>query len=224
MTEANSTRAFYERFLVPHLAPHQKLFLIPGLFGVKWNCSDPAYVSRLFTLIRPHALSSQVQLLFTHRTALSQDCPKRFNESGQQQRWPYTANPAPHVSPSVQEQEVGLIAKLDGYADWMRTDSRVMGLMNWHWDTYHFCCPKAPSSDLYFWGVTSMPSVQARLVELSKDFGLKTDDESGNTTLITSAGDESGVATLIVRLESEILRQLHEPRLDGWHARDSPEV
>jgi polygalacturonase len=62
-----------------------------------------------------------------------------------------------------------------------------MGLMNWHWDTYHFCCPKAPSSDLYFWGVTSMPSVQARLVELSKDFGLKTDDESGNS----SAGDES---------------------------------
>jgi hypothetical protein len=70
--------------------------------------------------------------------------------------------------------------------------------MNWHWDTYHFCCPKAPSSDLYFWGVTSMPSVQARLVELSKDFGLKTDDESGNS----SAGDESSNSFSLYRSSS----------------------
>ena len=78
------------------------------------------------------------------------------------------------------------MAKLDGYAQWMREDPRVIGLMNWHWDTYHFCCPKAPSSDLYFWGVTSMPSVRARLVELSKEFGLKTDDSIGsfNTSLM----------------------------------------
>ena len=70
-TEANSTRAFYERFLVPHLLAHQKLFLIPGLFGVKWNCSDPAYVSRLFTLIRAHALSSRVQLCHTPHCAVT---------------------------------------------------------------------------------------------------------------------------------------------------------
>ena len=190
-TEANSTRAFYERFLMPHLLPHQKLFLIPGLFGVKWNCSDPAYVSRLFTLLRAHALSSQLQLLFTHCTALLQDCAKRFNESGQQQRWPYTANPALLVSPSVQEQEVGLVAKLDGYAQWMREDAQVMGLMNWHWDTYHFCCPKAPSADLYSWGVASMPSVQARLVEVSKEFGLKTTDDEAHIVYVSSPSEPS---------------------------------
>ena len=91
---------------------------------------------------------------------------------------------------------------LNSPSQWLREDSRVLGISAWHWDTCeytnlfrsiprnsqhtstnrislpyghvctdHFCCPKAASSDLYFWGVTSMPLVRARLVQLSKEFG-----------------------------------------------------
>ena len=35
-------------------------------------------------------------------------------------------------------QEPGLVAKLDGYADWIRADRNVVGMAAWHWDTYHF--------------------------------------------------------------------------------------
>ena len=101
---------------------NQKFFVIPGLFGVKWNCSDPTYgrasppprIAAQLSKCNPRPdVDSFCPIVFDH----PQDCPKRFNNS----RWPFTANPAPQVSPTVQEQEVGLVAKLDGYAQVRKT-------------------------------------------------------------------------------------------------------
>ena len=40
------------------------------------------------------------------------------------------------------------MAKLDGYAQWLREDPRMLGISARHWDTDHFCCPKAASTDV----------------------------------------------------------------------------
>lgn len=97
--EVALAQAFYNEFVFPKLSPHQKVWLVPGLFAT----------------IRPANSSAE-------SIALS------VNDSSQ-------------------------LEKMQAYADWTRSDSRIVGWMPYHY--YNRIWSPTPASGS--WGAESMP-------------------------------------------------------------------
>ena len=66
----------------------------------------------------------------------------------------------------VEQQEGGVIAKLNGYWSWAQSEPLIIGINCFHWLTIPGLYKRAPGIIPYYWGVDSMPKVVARLVEI----------------------------------------------------------
>jgi hypothetical protein len=66
----------------------------------------------------------------------------------------------------VEQQQAGVVAKLDGYWSWAQSDPLIIGINCFHWLTIPGLQKRAPGIIPYYWGVDHMPKVVARLVEI----------------------------------------------------------
>ena len=81
-------------------------------------------------------------------------------------------------SPPVEEQQEGIIAKLNGYWDWATSEPLVAGISCWHWTTIPGLYEKSPGIIPFYYGVDHMPKVISRLKQLGDIIRgqLKSDD------------------------------------------------
>ena len=66
----------------------------------------------------------------------------------------------------IEQQQAGIVRKLDAYWAWALSDPLIVGLNCWHWRTIPGLYAKSPGIIPFYYGVDHMPKVVARLTEI----------------------------------------------------------
>lgn len=69
-------------------------------------------------------------------------------------------------SAPIEQQQAGIVRKLNAYWAWAQSDALIVGLNCWHWSTIPGLYAKSPGIIPFYYGVDHMPKVVARLTEI----------------------------------------------------------
>ena len=78
----------------------------------------------------------------------------------------------------IEQQQAGIVRKLDAYWAWALSDPLIVGLNCWHWRTIPGLYAKSPGIIPFYYGVDHMPKVVARLTEIGSTIRNETKTKS----------------------------------------------
>ena len=142
--EPAHVREFYERAVFPKLGPHQRAAVVPGLFG----CSNATVTA-------------------AGRGYGARQGPGRGGRGGG------GAAPPPVPAPPLAQQSAQLLAKLQGYWVWFRNDSRLAGIVPWHFSTRPGRQSDGQYCDMRL-GASSFPELLAQLRTIGREINANT--------------------------------------------------
>lgn len=148
--EVKWVKPFYDTQIIPRLQPHQKVLY----------CNvNIAQSNRKGVLVRSFLVSSHNRYGCTCVFS-SWMIPQLFVVPGTFGDWNSTR------SLPIEEQQDNIVAKVNGYWDWAKSQPLISGINCWHWKTIPGLYKSSPGIIPFYYGVDRMPKVVARLTEI----------------------------------------------------------